>query len=252
MKVLVTFASEAEFSPWRKLHHFRSISTGVRLMYETEMGSGLVQVLVTGMGWENAARAISMGMTPSPDFCISTGLAGGLKPAWRAGEILAARSVHEGRGFHQIRGDEVLLKTAAEHGAKIADSFLTSRRIVTSPDEKLQLGQFADAVEMEGYPVLAAAYQRGIPAVAIRAIADPLEVELPLDLSRVIGERGELRVGRLLAQVARRPHRLGDFLHLSAEAGRAARQLVRFLDGYILSAAQEVERYERECPVAAT
>ncbi len=252
MKVLVTFASEAEFSPWRKLRHFRSISTGVRLMYETEMATSMVQVLLTGMGWENARRAITMGITSSPDLCISAGLAGGLKPMWRASEILVARSVHEGKGFHQIRGDEVLLKAAAEHGAKIADSFLTSRQVVTSPDEKLQLGQFADAVEMEGYPVLAAAYERGIPAVAIRAIADPLEVELPLDLSRIIGERGELRLGRLLGQLARRPHRLGDFLHLSAESRRAAKRLVRFLDTYVTSAAEEIERYERECPVAAT
>ncbi len=60
MKVLVTFAVEAEFAPWRKLRKFRFIDyRGLRL-WRSDAGNVEITALVTGMGAEAAAQAMDL------------------------------------------------------------------------------------------------------------------------------------------------------------------------------------------------
>ncbi|HEX2714014.1 MAG TPA: hypothetical protein VHM88_17610, partial [Candidatus Acidoferrales bacterium] len=174
MKILVTMAVDAEFAPWRRLRAFNPIAVpacGDKAAYEARMENGVVRVLLTGVGEENARQAIHAALEEDvPDVCISSGLAGGLKPAYRPGEILAARSVGEMQGGRVMKSDPTLLRIAADQGARSAELFLTAKGLVRASQEKQRLGRFGDAVEMESFPVLAASCGRNIPYVAIRAI----------------------------------------------------------------------------------
>jgi len=50
MKVLVTFAVEAEFAPWRKLRQFSQSNLGDIRAFSAQMRDGELIVLLTGVG----------------------------------------------------------------------------------------------------------------------------------------------------------------------------------------------------------
>ena len=58
MKILVTFALETEFAPWRKLRAFRRVGSESHALYEAQTGDAQVKVALTGIGQENARRAL--------------------------------------------------------------------------------------------------------------------------------------------------------------------------------------------------
>src|SRR5260370_34343251 len=95
MHILVTFAVEAEFAPWHKKREFRCIAKTPFEVYDASIGQHTVRVLLTGIGWECARRTAASVMEDVFDACSSSGLARGLKAAYRAADILAFREVGE-------------------------------------------------------------------------------------------------------------------------------------------------------------
>ena len=255
MKILVTLAVDAEFAPWRRLRSFHRIAVppgGHKAAYEAQIENSVVRVLLTGIGGENARRAMHAALDQDmPDVCISSGLAGGLEPAYRPGEILAARAVGEVKGGRVMNSDSALLRVATEHGARSAELFLTSTRLVRESQEKRGMGQFGDAVEMESFPVLAASCGQGIPSIAIRAIGDAAGDDLPLDFSQALTPEGEVSIPKVLAQLARDPRALPKAARFAQQCRRAAQSLVRFLDVYVGSLPAEINAYALESRVAA-
>jgi nucleoside phosphorylase len=234
MKILVTFALENEFSPWRKLRRFRRVSVDASdQTYYAEVGSVGVQVVVTGARCFAVQQSLRLAFEQAPDLCIVSGLAGALKPAYRPGAVLAARTVADVNGTRLMRSDSELISRAGECGARIVEKFLVSDRVVSTASEKQSLGACGDAVDMESLYILTAAAHERIPAVAIRAISDGVESNLPLDFDRAFNERGAVSVPKVLKQIAARPHRIGGLIRLAQESERAAAALASFLDAYV-------------------
>jgi len=234
MKILVTFALENEFAPWRKLRRFRRISVDAwDQTYEAKVGSVDVRVLLTGAGRFAAQRCLGQAFDYKPDICVASGLSGGLKAAHRPGAILAARSVEDIQGTRLMRSDPQLIAGAREYGASVVEKFLVSDRVISTAEEKKLLGASADAVDMESLYILAAAAHNDIRAVAIRAISDGAESDLPLDFDRAFNERGAVSVPKVLRQIAARPHRISGLIRLAHESDRAAAALAGFLDEYV-------------------
>src|ERR1700739_1018990 len=95
MKILVTFAVEAEFSPWRKLRQFSQFNLGDVRADSAQMKDNELVVLLTGVGGRRAwAEATKLIWDGNVDICISSGLAGALRGEHRPGEVLAAKEVH--------------------------------------------------------------------------------------------------------------------------------------------------------------
>src|SRR3981189_3328021 len=90
MNILVTFAVEAEFAPWRNRRKFRRLP-GDWPRFEAQFGGAGV----TGMGQTHALEAARRMLPDRPDICISTGLAGALRSEYRPGDVLSARLVSE-------------------------------------------------------------------------------------------------------------------------------------------------------------
>jgi adenosylhomocysteine nucleosidase len=234
MNVLITFALENEFAPWRKFRHFRGLSVDAPdRTYGAKIGLADVRVVLTGAGRLAVERAIVQAFTPRPDICIASGLSGALRPHHRPGEILVARTVGEITGTRLMRGDAGLILGAEASGAKVVDRLVVSDRVIATAEEKCGLAASGDAVDMESIYVLAAATERQIRSVAVRAISDGAERDLPLDFSRVFNERGAVSIPRVIAQVVRQPGRIGGLIRLAQESGRAASLLARFLDSYV-------------------
>ena len=234
MKVLVTFALENEFSPWRKLAGFQCVSVfDSHRWYEAQIGAAEVRVVVTGAGRFAAHRAMNSAFDEVPDFCIASGLAGALKTDYLPGQVLAARWVTEAESGRSLLGDTELLQRAAETGAKLVERFLVTDRVIATAAEKQQLGARGDAVEMEGAYILAAAAQRGVRAVAIRSVSDAVDQDLPLDFDRTFDDYGRVKISSVFRQVAVKPGRIGGLIRLAEGSARAAGSLASFLNAFV-------------------
>ena len=229
MNILVTFAVQAEFAPWRRRRDFRQLP-GDLPVFEAEIGSSRVRAILTGMGQNHALEAIRQALPARPEICISTGLAGALRGGYRPGDILTARLVSEVGEPMAVASHRELLSIAVDCGARQVECFATSRTLVASAAQKRQLGSHADAVEMESYTILAEAARYGVPALAVRAISDTVEFDMPYDFESARDACGQIRVGGVIAQVARRPFGLPALLTLAKDCRAASRQLANFLD----------------------
>lgn len=167
MKVLVTFAVDAEFAPWRELRHFERRGRDTE-HYSTTIEDADVTVVLTGIGLE-VGDAV---WKEEYDICISSGLAGAVKPEHRIAQILAARRVAAANGTMAVACDQPLTQLAAKFGAKIVECFSTVDQVLSSAAEKQELGRTADAVEMESAKILTRAAALGAKVMAIRGISD--------------------------------------------------------------------------------
>jgi nucleoside phosphorylase len=246
MKVLVTFAVEAEFAPWRSRHEFHQLSLGTAEdgttvhVYEARIGSeesistNKVWAFLTGVGWGNAKHAFRKVLSAWPTYCISSGLAGGLKDSYRKGDVVVARRVGSLGTNLWVEGHRPMVRAAVDCGARLVESCLTTDCILASSQQKVTAGHHGDIVEMESYHLLAAASGKKIPAYAvIRAISDTVQEDLPIDFGKVADNRGRLRYGNLIREIGRRPQRIPALIEFGLGSRRAANSLADFLDRYI-------------------
>ena len=246
MKILVTFAVEAEFAPWRARHKFERLELGTAEdgttvhVYEARVGSeesfssNRVWVFLTGIGWGNVKYAFRKVLGSWPTYCVSSGLAGGLKNSYRQGEVVVARRTGRLGTSLWVECHRPMIRAAVHCGARLVESCLTADSILSSSEQKLSAGKDGDIVDMESYYILSAASGKKIPAyVVVRAISDTVEEDLPIDFGRVADNRGHLRYGALLREIGRRPQRIPALIGLGLRSRRAAHSLADYLDRYI-------------------
>lgn len=232
MEILVTFAVDWEFRPWRKLREFHP-SPGDDRVYHAQVDGDIVTAVLTGVGAENASRTLRACLNDTPDLCIASGLAGGLQPKLRSGDVLAARTVRGTGPSESLVSDERLFSLALQSGAKAAESFVSAGKVVRTAKEKTQLGKLADAVDMESYAVTEEMARQGVPSVAIRSIADELELNLMCDFDRALDNSGRVRIAQVLGQVARAPKEIWPLVKFGVITSRAASALTHYLDAYV-------------------
>ncbi|MFZ3209922.1 MAG: hypothetical protein WA188_00265 [Terriglobales bacterium] len=126
-------------------------------------------LLCGGIGYEAGKRAAEAVIeNAKPSLLIATGLAGGLKPEWTLGRTMVAAEVLDeatGRRF----------KTAYGEGTVVS-----SREIACAPKKReLALRFAADLVDMEGAAVAEVAEAHGLPFLAVKAVSDEMNFELP-------------------------------------------------------------------------
>jgi nucleoside phosphorylase len=236
VKILVTFALENEFAPWRKMRNFKRVAADQwDHSYREQIGEASVRVFLTGAGRFAVQRAAGIAFEEKPDVCIVSGLSGGLRPEHSLAKTLVARNVTGSNGASTHSGHPDLLATAAAAGAKLVDRFLTSDHVVADSEEKRKLGSHADAVDMESFWVLSAAADRGIPGIAIRAVSDTVDSNLPLDFGRVFNEQGAVSIPKVIGQLAKHPSKVAGLLRLANDSERAAANLARVLDSFVVS-----------------
>jgi hypothetical protein len=224
MKIVVTFAVQAEFAPWRRIRDFER--AGSETAFMTRTGDTEIHALITGIG----ARKFEL---PAADICLVSGVAGSLKQEHRIGDILVANAARREGNEGVLASEESLVRSAVECGATPVAFFYSAGTVVNSASEKLRLSQKADAVDMESYSIMVQAQRRRMPAVAIRAISDTADQSLPLDFNRAITADGKIDWLPALSQVAASPGSLAQLMRFGLESSRAAKKLAHFLDKYL-------------------
>jgi adenosylhomocysteine nucleosidase len=234
MRILVTFAVDAEFAPWRKLRPFKKSARIDVDYFGVKIDGAEVIVLLTGVGckksWVEASKAIWDG---DVDVCISSGLAGGLKEEHRLGEILVAERVLASKRDEVVECDSSMVETAISCGAKRVRAFYTADHVILDSSEKHKLGAFADAVEMESGEILLEAAGFGAKVVAIRAISDVVNEDLPIDFNKVSSDDGDVSLKRIVGELAQAPNTLPALIRFGRRSRAAAQRLATFLEQYI-------------------
>jgi adenosylhomocysteine nucleosidase len=240
MRIVVTFAMASEFAPWRRVRGFQRKTLGSVEVFVSSVTGAEVTAVITGIGRERAGNAVATVLriaATQVHACISSGLAGALRPEWKIGDVVVARKVIANlKNRANTIGDRAcafqLVGAAEALGAKPVSGFLTLDHAVSKAEEKRELGARADVVDMESFEVVSTANSCGIPAAAIRAISDGAGEDLPLDMNRIFVD-GRVSTPRVLGEVARHPGSIPGLVRLGQNSKKAAETLATFLDSYV-------------------
>lgn len=239
MRILVTFAVRAEFSQWRSRHpfvpyEFENWETRRDFeLFRANFGSNEVTVLLTGIGGENAAKAMQTLPIERHDACISAGLAGALEADSKPCDVVVARTSETRDQKLRVESDSILMDFAVECGARLVNKSLTLQKIVATADEKQELSATASIVEMETSFVLTAAEKHHVPAVSVRAISDSADEDLPVDFGRIMDSHGHVKYGGMLKEVGLHPYRLFPLIKFAGQSRSATKALADFLDRFV-------------------
>ncbi len=243
MRVLVTFAVDAEFAPWRKLRKFRSIDYDGLRLWRTTAGCADITVLVTGVGTQSSAQAMGLMMAMADenqhfDICVSSGLAGALQENLAPGDIIApqaliAENQHADLQLDRLKVDPDLRRQALEGGAIAADCMFTSNQVLVKASEKKTCSSRAQSVDMESFDIVKEAYAWGARGVVVRAISDSAKEDLPINFNLTLSKRHEVSVLKVIGELAKNPLALPALLRFGKQSRNAAERLADFLDGYV-------------------
>jgi nucleoside phosphorylase len=243
MRILVTFAVEAEFAPWRRRHFFESVEmpTPVGLkghhVYRGAVLGNDVGVLLTGIGWDpngpSASYALRELIKIKPDICVSSGLAGGLAADLSVEDVVAACTISVPTSGDVIHSNSNLLRLAEEAGARVKKMQITERHVISEASAKATLAKVADFVDMEGYYILQIVSGARVPAISVRAISDTHEDTLPLGIESIVNREGRVQPLPLLKLLFRRPFQLPSLVGFGAKSRNAAVALANFLDRFL-------------------
>ncbi|MDT8364148.1 MAG: purine phosphorylase [Nitrosomonas sp.] len=177
-------------------------------------------VTLCGMGAEAARHAVAC-LIDQHDVAalISFGVAGALDANMRPGDLVVPATIVA----EQTYSTDAHLRTNIMHclpgNMKVVGGTLAvSRQVLTSEQEKLALATrtSACAVDMESGAIAAAAADKNIPFVAVRAITDPVQYSPPAALLGALHADGRVRPLPLLALLLRRQVQLAELLRLGS------------------------------------
>lgn len=177
------------------------------------------QVLVSG---GSAARLAALldGLPPDVSGVLSFGIAGGLAPEARTGEVVLGGTLHAGRLFAPDAAWTAAL--AARTGARVVP-FAASDTLLADAEAKraLHVATNAHAVDMESGAVARFAVARGLPFAVLRAVADGPEDALPQAAHNALTPDGRPALWPVLTGLARRPWELPALIRLGRASARA-------------------------------
>ena len=192
-----------------------------------------VRIACTGGSSERAHAEAARLASEGAASLVSFGLAGGLAPELRPGDLLLPAIVRAPNGLWvptDPRWRERLAALFERGGLRATGGAIAgSDRIVATIADKRALFEAtgAIAVDMESHAVAAVASGAGMPFLVIRAIADPHERVIPQAALEAFRPDGRVRVASVLGGVIREPRQLIALLRLGRDTAAALARLRR-------------------------
>jgi hopanoid-associated phosphorylase len=161
---------------------------------------------------------------------ISFGVAGGLDPTLKSGDIVVATEVTAGdaRWLAGLPLSEDHIARGAIGGRRVVRGILAgAEEVIVAQARKaaLHLTTGAAAVDMESHIAAAYAARFGLPFAALRVISDPAHRTLPSLAKDAIKPNGDIDLPMILRGVARNPRALSGLVSTGIEFNRALRSL---------------------------
>jgi len=209
------------------------------LVQEARIAAGPGMTVICSSSDPQQLRALLTVFDPSTiRGVISFGVAGGLDPSLRSGDVVVATEV--------LAGDTRWLAGLALNEELIASVALGRRRVVRgglAGVEEVVVAQHgkaalrsetgAAAVDMESHIAAAYAAEAGLPFAALRVISDPASRALPALARSALKPNGEIDLRKVLRGLARNPMTLRALVSTGIDFNRALRSL-RGCRGFLL------------------
>jgi len=205
-------------------------------------GKGVV-LFVSGVGGARAYEAARYVTRNFPlSAYISIGLSASLDPSLQPGDVVIGESVApvDDPADSRIASDAGLLEVAKSALAGLPGcrfgGLVCSAKVVTSAKEKSDIAASSGclALDMESYGAARAAREAGVPFLAIRAVSDALDEDLPVDFNRFTSY-GKMDWPRFLAHVITHPQVIPPLMKLGGNSRKAVRNITGAVGKLILS-----------------
>lgn len=243
MRVLITFAVDAEFAPWRKRRLFNRIDFEDLLLWRTNSEGHEITVLLTGVGEQAATRAMGLMLRMADedkhfDICISSGLAGALQQTLTPGNIIAPRMIRAAFQHADLKSDSLavdqdLHEFALRQGAKATDCLFTTGQVLLTAKQKAECSAKGQSVDMESFEIVKEACAWGARCVVLRAVSDSADEDLPINFNLTLSKKSRISLGKVILQLARNPSALPALVRFGKQSRKAAEALAIFLDLYV-------------------
>ena len=209
------------------------------LVQEARIAAGPGMAVICSSSDPQQLRALLTVLDPATiRGVISFGVAGGLDPSLKSGDVVVATEV--------TSGDTRWLAGLSLSEPQIANIALGRRRIVRgglagveevvvaqSSKAALRSETGAAAVDMESHIAAAYAAENDLPFAALRVIADPASRTLPALARSAIKPNGEIDLRKILGGLARNPKALRALVSTGLDFNRALKSL-RGCRGFLL------------------
>lgn len=184
----------------------------------------------SGAGTNNARAASELLIAQGSTRLISWGCAAALSEILKPGDLVLADTLTDAEGaqidIHPdwLRFTKNLLSTYLKvHTGNLAES---KSIVATGKDKKrLHTQTGAIALDMESIAIAKVALQNNLPFLAIRAIADPVNMNLPKAINHSLNNEGDIVLGKLLLFIALHPSELPGLIKLGLHFNAAKNTL---------------------------
>ena len=228
-----------------------------------------VAVLVSGQGEDKARDACrAMIRRFQPRFVLSAGFCGALQKGIKVGDIVVSRRIYRGVDIleAQGRGEKTLagvrswqpsqnaLELAKHAGFAYKnlqveqkrftsnmrscweEITVTASRVISRPNEKKTLGKESGAasVDMESAAVAEIMSVAAIPWLAIRAVSDDVEFNMPMDFNSLKNSEGGIDYTAVLKSALKKPALIPGLVRMGINCQKASDSLCLYLQ-YLLN-----------------
>ncbi len=194
------------------------------------------------------------GLLESEKGLLLLGFAGGVDPSLAPGALAISPSYHQAPGENSLQPDPKMWRQAVEAANDAGlpfdqkDSLTVDRPVSTVADKGAVFQRYhVGTVNMEDYPVAAAARDAGVPFLAVRAVLDPANQNLPDYVLAMSHSPVKAVLG-----TAARPWRITPMLHLARNMRLAQNALTRFALAYLRRSLDEDHERSGAWPAEAT
>jgi adenosylhomocysteine nucleosidase len=201
------------------------------LVQEARIAAGPGMAVICSSSDPRQLRALLATLDPdSFRGVISFGVAGGLDPALRSGDIVVATEVLAGDA-RWLAGlalnDELVARVALGRRRVVRGGLAGVEQVIGARAGKAALWSEtgASAVDMESHIAAAYAEESGLPFAALRVISDPASRALPAIAMTAIKPNGDIDLRKVLRGVARNPMSLRALVSTGIDFNRALRSL---------------------------
>jgi hopanoid-associated phosphorylase len=205
------------------------VIAAVGMTFESRIAKGPGVRAVCGQNRAAYVRDLDAAVRAGARGIVSFGVAGGLCPSLKPGDVVVASSVVTANRRYETHARwSHSLRRALPHPVSEGALFAADDSVMTVLEkEALLSGTGAVAVDVESGVAAEAAERYGLPFAVLRVVLDPASRSLPLSATVGVRDDGHTNVPAVLLSLIRRPGELPEMIRLASDARRASRSLLR-------------------------
>lgn len=203
--------------------------TNIKLKQGEYCRMGNAWIIYSGAGLTNAASAAQTLINKGVRCLISWGCAAGLAVDAKPGNlIIASQAIDEHQQYDTDQAmNKALRQILPTHLTLHEGTLFSSATLVGLSQDKQRIHQhsLATALDMESTAIADMAVRAHLPFMAIRSIADPVNMNLPNAVTQALNDNGQVDLAKLLSYLLSHPWEVTALIKLGLHFHAAQKTL---------------------------